>query len=201
MIGTVFQIVQAIYISFQLGVAKYSAIYGSFAALPLFLLWLQTSWLVILFGAEISFAHQNVDTYEFEPDCLSTSLSFKKLLSLLITHHIVKNLSNNEKPYDADTLSHALEIPIRLVRLILFELVESKVLTEVRNDTDRDVTYLPAVDVGTLTIKNVIESLEQRGSSAVPVGRTKELDKLSECLSTFAEDVEKSPANVLLKEL
>ncbi|MDP2604813.1 MAG: YihY/virulence factor BrkB family protein [Deltaproteobacteria bacterium] len=69
--GTVYQVAQYAYIEFQVGVSKYGAIYGSFAALPLFLVWLQVSWLIVLFGAEVSFAHQNVETYEFEPDCLN----------------------------------------------------------------------------------------------------------------------------------
>ena len=64
--GTIYQVVQWIYINFQVGVSKYNAIYGSFAALPLFLVWLQLSWLIVLLGVEISFARQNVDTYEFE---------------------------------------------------------------------------------------------------------------------------------------
>ena len=91
--GSIYQLVQLGYISFQVGVARYNAIYGSFAALPLFLVWLQLSWLVVLFGAEICFSHQNVDTYEFEPDCLQVSVSFKKLLSLRIVHLLVKNFS------------------------------------------------------------------------------------------------------------
>ena len=62
--GTFYQIAQGAYISFQIGAAKYNAIYGSFAALPLFLMWLQISWWIVLFGAELSFANQNVDTYE-----------------------------------------------------------------------------------------------------------------------------------------
>ena len=199
--GTIFQITQWIYINFQIGAAKYSAIYGSFAALPLFLLWLQISWLVVLFGAELSFAHQNVETYEFEQDCLSASYSFKKLLSLLITHLLVKNFCKAEQPWDDEKISHTLEIPIRLVRQILFELVGSGILSEVRKDNDKDVTYQPAIDVGKVTVKYVVESLEQRGNSTIPVGKTSELDKLSECLSTFANDIEKSPANILLKDL
>jgi len=199
--GTIFQLTQWVYINFQIGVAKYGAIYGSFAALPLFLLWLQISWLVVLFGAELSFAHQNVETYEFEQDCLSASYSFKKLLSLLITHLLIKNFCKAEPPWDASKISHALEIPIRLVRQILFELVESGILSEVKKDDKKDVAYQPAVDVGKLTIKYVVESLEQQGISAIPVGKTSELDKLSDCLSTFAADIERSPANILLKDL
>jgi membrane protein len=199
--GTFFQIVQWIYINFQIGAAKYGAIYGSFAALPLFLLWLQISWLVVLFGAELSFAHQNVETYEFEQDCLSASNSFKRLLALLITHHLIKNFCEGRPPQDAETISHKLEIPIRLVRQILFELVESGIISEVRTDDDRDVAYQPAVDAGKLTVKFVIESLENRGISDIPVGKTQELDKLSDCLEIFAANIEKSPANILLKDL
>jgi membrane protein len=198
--GTIFQIVQWIYINFQIGAAKYGAIYGSFAALPLFLLWLQISWLVVLFGAELSFAHQNVETYEFEQDCLSASYSFKKLLSLLITHLLIRNFCKAEQPWDAEKISHALEIPIRLVRQLLFELVGSGILSEVRKD-NKDVAYQPAIDVGKLTVKYVVESLEQRGNSVIPVVQTSELDRLSDCLSTFAKDIEKSPANILLKDL
>ncbi len=199
--GTIFQVVQWIYINFQIGVARYGAIYGSFAALPLFLLWLQTSWLVVLFGAEISFAHQNVETYEFEPDSLSVSFSFKKLLSLLITHRLIVNFCNGRRPYDAAAISHALEIPIRLVREILFELVGSGILSEVKNDSNKDVSYQPAIDVGKLTIKYVVEALEKRGNSSIPVSQTNELSRLSSCLSTFADDIEKSPANILLKDI
>jgi membrane protein len=78
--GTIYQIAQWAYISFQVGAARYNAIYGSFAALPLFLMWVQISWWIVLFGAELSFANQNVDTYEYEPDCLKISPAFKRLL-------------------------------------------------------------------------------------------------------------------------
>jgi membrane protein len=199
--GTLFQAVQWVYINFQIGVAKYGAIYGSFAALPLFLIWLQISWLIVLFGAEVSFAHQNVETYEFEPDCLSVSQSFKTLLSLLITQHIVKSFCAGDKPLDASLLSHELEIPIRLVRQILFELSESGVLSEVRKTEERELSYQPAIDAAQITVKFVIDRLRERGTSDIPVVKSGVLDKLSDCLKQFSETIDKSPANVLLKNL
>jgi membrane protein len=199
--GTIFQIVQLVYIDFQMWITNYGAIYGSFAALPLFLLWLRTSWLVVLFGAEVSFAHQNVETYEFEPDCLLVSKLFKKQLSLLIVHRLVKRFCNAEKPADAPGLSHELDIPVRLVRQILYELSESAVLSEVRNGKDREFAYQPAVDVENITVKFVIDQLEQHGTSDMPVAKVGELDKLSNCLRQFGEAIEKSPANVLLKNI
>lgn len=198
--GTIFQVVQWIYINFQIGAARYGAIYGSFAAMPLFLIWLQTSWLIVLFGAEVSFAHQNVETYEFEPDCLSVSKSFKTLLSLFIVQRLVKKFCKGENPADAPSLSHELEIPIRLVRKILYELSESGVLSEVRNK-DKEFAYQPATDVEKMTIKFVIDQLELHGTSNVPVAKSGEFDKLSDCLRQFDSIIEKSPANIPLKNL
>ncbi|MBN1796259.1 MAG: YihY/virulence factor BrkB family protein [Sedimentisphaerales bacterium] len=199
--GTIFQLVQWLYITFQIGVARYGAIYGSFAALPLFLLWLQISWLVVLFGAELSFAHQNVETYEFEPDSLLASYSFKKLISLVITHSIIRNFCEGEAPLDAEDISHKLEIPIRLVRLAFFELVESGILSEVKKNGGKDVAYQPAVDVGKLSVEYIVTQLEKRGKSDIPIEKTEALEKLSDSLSSFTEEIRKSPANVLLKDI
>ena len=199
--GTLFQIVQWAYVNFQVQITARYAIYGSFAALPLFLLWLQISWLIVLFGAEVSFAHQNVETYEFEPDCLSVSKSFKKLLSLLIVQRLVKKFCNGEKPADAPVIAHELEIPVRLVRQLLYELSESGVLSEVRNSRDREFAYQPAIDVEKITIKFVIDRLEAHGTDYIPGAKLGELDKLSNCIRQFGEVIEKSPANVLLKNI
>ena len=82
--AVLFQFFQLAYINSQVWIAKYNAIYGSFAALPLFLIWLQLSWLIVLLGAELSFAQQNVESYEFEQAYQKVSHSFKKLLSFHI---------------------------------------------------------------------------------------------------------------------
>jgi membrane protein len=199
--GTLFQLIQWAYVNFQVQITSRYAIYGSFAAMPLFLLWLQISWLIVLFGAEVSFAHQNVETYEFEPDCLSASQSFKTLLSLLITQRIVKRFCNGDKPGDASELSHELEIPVRLVRQILFELSESGVLSETRTGQDKEPAYQPAIDIDKMTVKFVIDRQRERGTSNIPVSKSAEFDKLTGCLKQFGETIDKSPANVLLKNL
>jgi membrane protein len=199
--GTLFQLVQWGYVNSQVQLTAKYAIYGSFAALPLFLLWLQFSWFIILFGAEVSFAHQNVETYEFEPDCLSASHSFKTLLSVLITQRLVRRFCDGEKPIDASDLSHELEIPVRLVRQLLYDLSESGIISEVRKGEDKELAYQPATDVDKLTVKFIIDRLEQRGTSSIPVLRSAEMDKLSDCLRQFDATIEKSPANVLLKNL
>jgi membrane protein len=199
--GTLYQVFQLTYVSFQIGVAKYNAIYGSFAALPLFLVWLQLSWMIVLFGAELSFAHQNEETYEFEPDRLNVSHAFKSLLTLRVVHLMVKEFSRGARPLSSPQIADKLEIPARLLRELLSVLVEAGIIAEMCDDKSRKATYQPAQDVSLFTIKYVLESLEQRGTSNIPVARSKEMDKLSECLKAFGEVIEKSPANMLLKDI
>ena len=199
--GTIYQIVQFGYITFQVGAAKYNAIYGSFAALPLFLIWLQLSWLIVLFGAEFSFAHQNVDTYEFEPDSLNISGSFKQLLSLQIAHLLVLNFAAGEKPLTATQISHRLEIPIRLVHQILYELGACGIVSDTQTEEYKEPAYQPARDIGTLTIRFVIDSLDDRGTDRIPVAQTDETKTLSEIVRAFRDEVAQSPSNRLLKDI
>jgi len=199
--GTMYQLAQWVYVHFQVGVAQYNAIYGSFAAVPLFLVWLQTSWTIILFGAEVSFAHQNVDTYEFEPDCLQASRALKKLLGLSLVNLAVKNFSRGNKPLTAQEMSRESGIPVRLVRDIVFELVESGVLATVMEEQQRSPAYQPAADTGLLTIKYVTDKLENRGTDTLPITRTKELERIADSLRSLEKVIEQSPANMCLKDI
>ncbi|MCK4390369.1 MAG: YihY/virulence factor BrkB family protein [Desulfobacterales bacterium] len=199
--GTLYQIFQLVYLSFQIGVAKYNAIYGSFAALPLFLLWLQLSWMIVLFGAEVSFAHQNEESFEFEPDCSRVSYAFKRLLTLRVVHLLVKDFSQAGNSLSADQIAYRLEFPVRLLRDILHELVEAGVVSETYDSEHKKAAYQPARDIDLFTVRFVIDSLEQHGTDNIPVARSKELEKLSGCLRAFGEIIEKSPANMRLKDM
>jgi len=199
--GTIYQIAQWAYITFQVGMARYNAIYGSFAALPLFLIWIQLSWLIVLFGAEISYAYQYVDTYDFEPDRRSISPAFKKLLSLHISRLIIVTFLKADPPLSTINISRTLQIPIRLARQILYELVEAGILSETEDKKNEKVSYQPARDINTITINSVIKALEQKGVDNIPIEQTDELKHLSEALKTLNDEIEKSPANRLLKDI
>lgn len=199
--GASYVILQWGYINFQFGIAGYNAIYGSFAALPLFLVWLQLSWLVVLFGAEISFAIQNVDAYEFEHDYQGISPALKKLFSLQIVHSMVKAFSNGEMPLAAPGISSVHEIPIRLVRQILYELVDSRIISVTHIGESMEPAYQPARDINLFTINYIIEALEQRGDDNIPFAQSRELKVLSDALEEFRNTVAKSPANRLLKDI
>ncbi len=199
--GTIYQLAQVGYIYLQVAIARNNPVYASLVALPLLLIWLQASWAIILIGAEVSFAHQNVDMYEFEPDYLKISPHFKKLLSLQIAHLLISNFSKGDKPLNAAQISHTLEIPVRVVRRILDELVDCKIVSDMKTDEYAEFTYQPALDINLLTIKYIIDALDQRGVSHIPGAHTEELEALSGTLKELGDAIEHSQANRLLKDI
>lgn len=199
--GTIYQLWQWAYINLQIGASKFGAIYGSFAALPLFLMWLQVSWLIVLLGAEFSFAHQNVDTYELEPDCQEVSPAFKKLLSLRIVHLLVKRFTEGSEPLIGAEIAHQLEMPIRLARELLFDLVQAGILIEVRGDGSKVQAYQPAQDPERFTIAFVLETLDKTGNETLPLSRTPELEKIESSLNAMRDAFRKMPQNALLKTM
>ena len=199
--GTIYQVTQWIYVKFQIGMTQYGAVYGSFAAVPLFLVWLQVSWLIVLLGAEISFAYQNVATYEFEPDSLLISYSFRRLLTLSMVSFAVKKFCRGEPPSTEADFARGLDIPIRLVRQILFELVSAGILSEVVPAAGGDKAYQPSRSAEDLKIRDVMGMLENKGTTDIPVLESPELQKLRESLAALAQAVKDSPANMALKDV
>jgi len=199
--AVLFQFFQLAYIDSQIWIAKYNAIYGSFAALPLFLIWLQLSWLIVLLGAELSFAEQNVERYEFEQAYQKVSHSFKRLLSLRIAHLLVQNFSRAAEPLGEIHIAQDLEIPIRLAREILRELRAAGVAAQVTLDDERIVAYQPARNPEDITVQYVIDALETRGIDDIPVAESEELKTLSMCLKSFHELIARSPSNMRLQDI
>jgi membrane protein len=199
--GTIFCVIQWGYVNFQVGVTRYNAIYGSFAALPLFLVWVQISWVVVLFGAEISFAYQNIKDFEYEENILNISNNLKLLLSIRIIHLIVKGFCNDETPYTSTALSHKIQIPIRLTRELLFELVQSNLLTEIKTDNDKTDAYQPAHTPEKISLFYVIETLNFNKDRDIHFDKSKELKVLEKCLDDFNRTLKNSPSNILLKNI
>lgn len=69
--GLVFTGVQYLYLETQMMVAKQSAVYGVLAAIPLFMIWLNLAWTIILYGAELSYAFQNVERHQLSIEALN----------------------------------------------------------------------------------------------------------------------------------
>jgi membrane protein len=199
--GTIYQIVQWIYIEFQVGVSRYGAIYGSFLAIPLFLIWMQLSWLIVLLGAELSFAYQNIEKYEVEFEALNIPLEKKRQVTFLILHWIIKGFIVGIPAPSATQISHSLGIPIRLVRDILFDLNESGLIAETTTDSPKERAFLPAIDINQMTISFVQNKLDMHGQDLSLAGDNENLKNIMAVRSELFKAMEKSPSNKLLKDI
>ena len=199
--GTVAMIFQALYQDLQIGVFRFNTIYGSIALIPLFLIWLQITWLIVLMGAEISFAYQNIENYEFEEDALNLSLNNKRILTLLIGYQIIKNFEEGGEAKNTSMLSHELGIPIRLVNDLVYDLVNAGILAELASDNPKDRSYQPSVDINKITIDYIYGQLERVGGDHMYVTESDDLKRITNIHEHLLHSIRESPSNILLKDI
>ena len=199
--GVCFQVFQLLYISGQLWISKYNAIYGTFAALPLLLLWLHLTWFMILLGVELSFAFQNVNKFNFEHETENISRRYKDFVIIMIASLIVKRFEKGESPFTSDELSENYKIPTKLTQDILFFLENVGIIVEVTTDDDWVSGYVPTIDINKITVSYLFAKINKYGSEDFIIdidGRFKdEWGAMLEMIDYSTSDTGK----VLLKDL
>lgn len=198
--GTIFQLVQMAYLNFQVGLSHYNAIYGSFAALPLFLIWLQASWAIVLFGAEVAFSWENTEALETQDIEYNTlSLRLRKLIVLRIVHLCVVRFANKYPPASDIEIATEIKIPLKIVKVLLIKLIECAVLLEV--NTPDGHGYVPARDIECLSLLDVLTAFEKRGDDVIAVGGTIEFEALEQSLNSFFDACRKSSGERNFKDI
>src|SRR5664280_123284 len=199
--GTILQGIQWLYIDLQFGITKLGYLYGSFAAVPLFIIWMQSSWIVVLLGAEISFANQNLARYELESEALNISNYQKRALIIMILHMIIRNFTLVEKPISASYIAANLRIPVRLARDILQDLNSVNIVSMIHENEEKERLYQPAIDINRLSVSYVFSKLDKKGVEQIMVIRNKDYEKVISMLEKFDKLVAKSDSNILIKDL
>ncbi len=199
--GTILQLLQWLYIDLQFGISKLSAIYGSFAAIPLFIIWVQSSWIILLLGAELTFANQNVTRYEIEYESLNVSQHQRKALTLMIMAKIVNNFTEGEKPHTSESLSKSLKIPVRLVLDILQDLTDSRLVSMIHEEEHQERLYQPAMDVSLLSVSYILSKLDRKGSDQQVFLESAEYNSMTSLLEDFEKMIDGSESNILIKDL
>lgn len=197
--GTAYQLVQWAYLRLQIGVSSYNAIYGSLAALPLFIVWLQIGWLILLFGAELAFYHQHFESYRNKDVSMSPNFAFIKIAALRIAHLLVHRFAAAEPPLTAEQITQILHLPLLTVQEIVAELHKAHILAAVQSAPDGTPAYQPARDIALLRIATVIEALENNGGKTLMESGAH--DCFSEISGRFSEMIRNSPENRLLKDI
>lgn len=197
--GTLLQLLQWLYIDLQFGISKLNAIYGSFAAVPLFIIWVQSSWIIVLLGAELSYAYQNVTRFEMESESLNISNYEKRALVLLIIKCIIGNFFRGDKPISASEIALTIKVPVRLVTRILQDMSSVNLVSVVSEDDER--LYQPALDINRITVNYVFSRLDQNGVTQVINVKNKEHERVISILEDFDKLVTQSDSNILIKDL
>ncbi|MBE6248286.1 MAG: YihY family inner membrane protein [Prevotella sp.] len=200
--GIAMQGLQIFYIHAQMFLSGYNAIYGSFAALPLFMLWLQISWTICLFGAELCYTNQNLDYYDYDANTGEVSHRYKIMLATLLMSRICRRFANGQKPLSALELREQTTIPIRFVNELLFELTEAGLIVEITNDEKGETSrYMPAEDLSNLSLGVMMDRLESKGKWKIDLDVselfTEEWAKALTLRSNFLRDAR----NIQLKDL
>lgn len=162
--GIAMQGLQIFYIHSQIFLSGYNAIYGSFAALPLFMLWLQISWTICLFGAELCYANQYLDYYDYDANTGEVSYRYRTMICALLMSCICRRFADGRKPYSASALRYETGIPIRIVKDLLKNLLNAGLIVELTSDEKGETShFLPAEDISHLTLGAMIDRLESYG--------------------------------------
>jgi membrane protein len=195
--GTLWQLALVVQIQFQVGVARYNAIYASFAALPIFLIWVQTSWITVLLGAEVCFAHQSAASY-YPDSPAAGSLRERERIALRALARIGARSLRGEPAASAPELARALGVSLRPLELVLGELVDGGLLAATRNQTGD--TYLLARDIDRIQVKAVLDLFRGPLELAPAAGGHAD-GEVSACLVGLEEALGESRHNLPLRAL
>lgn len=162
--GIAMQWLQYFYIHSQIWMTSYNAIYGSFAALPLFMLWIQISWTICLFGAELSYTSQNLDYYDYDTHTEDISHRYRIMLSAILMSRICRRFADGRRPYTIEELRAETGIPIRIANDLVYLLIESRLLIEISSDEKGESSqYVPAESLDNLSLGVMIDRIEAQG--------------------------------------
>lgn len=199
--GTVFQIVQWLFVSGQMYVSKYNAIYGSFAFLPLLLVWLQLSWLIALSGVVLTYALQNFDGFAYRDKAEDVSQNYANNLAIAVLSIAAQRFKRQEPGLTRSELIHGYDLPATLAEQLLERLQRAHLLVPIAGENNDDVVYQPACDPDELTLNNTINALISVGNDRFISKADKRLDGVLKRIAAQCEAQQAAVPDITLLDL
>lgn len=164
LMGTLFQLLQMLSVYLIAMLSRTSIVYGAFATIPILMTWLQYTSLLILIGAQMAYAIQNNEEFEYEQDLNTMSRRYKDFIMLYLLSVIIKRFEADESPLTAHELAVRDHLPIRLVNRLLSRMVETGLLREVFTENEEERRYQPALDTHKISVGMVIDRIDAQGT-------------------------------------
>ncbi|MDE7437220.1 MAG: YihY/virulence factor BrkB family protein [Muribaculaceae bacterium] len=160
-----FTILQLLFVNGQIYVSKYNAIYGSFAFLPLLLIWLQLSWLLLLSGCVLTYSLQNVFTFNFNSNSDKLSIDGWNSVALIVMSVIAQRFIHHKKPISEVEIAQSYDLPIRLVTRIVQKFHSCGLTYTVQTGDDAE-GEVPAIELGAYTVADFMKKYNSAGDIA-----------------------------------
>ncbi|MBO5667797.1 MAG: YihY/virulence factor BrkB family protein [Lentisphaeria bacterium] len=193
--GICFQILQDSFMFLQSSVFSYNRLYGSFAILPLFLIWVNWSWQLILFGAEISFVHQHLRSGVFNETRRETPLRLRREHQLAILRLVFGEFENGSGPVAEDEISRNLRIPDMVMRSEIGELLNAGILCR-SVSPEGQAFFLPGVPPEKFSVMDFMHIINGTGD-----GETPEFSRFEELFCRMEKSICSSNLNTKIHEL
>lgn len=161
--GFCWLIAQWAYLRFQVDLTKANKIYGGFAAVPFFIMWVYIAWIVTLLGGELSFAIQNARL--FVPTWAQREMTPKEeeAAALSVMNTVTEHYMAGQGPLATERIVQECGLPFRLVSTVLKYLTDSGVAVKASGETGG---YLPGIPPDDLTVKRVLDAVRNHGQKA-----------------------------------
>lgn len=196
--GLLFQLLQDGFIFLQGNIFKYNRIYGTFAVLPLFLVWLQWSWQIVLFGAEIGFVSQNIDSGIFDGSGNALdNMRMRRSNQLACASLIYSSFARGEGGVTISEISHKLNLPAAMLENQLHELMNCRVILPLANMDS--ISYVPGYPTESFTAGDCLKRLEGADENAVELSDI--LSRANSLLSEFEGTYYHKEADKLIRDL
>jgi membrane protein len=168
---------------------RYYAIYSSFAILLLFLLWLHAGWVIVLLGAEVSYAHQHIQFFEGDRQLLAQSPAGREKLALHLMLLIGRNFYHGIDPMSVTELANHLRLPGGVVKEFLDMFVQTKLVLALA-DEDK---FVLGRDPEMISIKEILDCVKNAGKKIkIPTERTKEENEVNDLLANLEQSATKN---------
>ena len=199
--GTAFLAIQFVYVNGQVSLSQYNAVYGSFAAIPLLLFWLQLSWTIILYGAELCYVSQNLINFSFESDTKNISRRYKDYTLFIVLKIIISRFCQGQKPISANQIALEYNIPIRLVHDHIKLLVDTEIISEIYIEQNAERFYQPAIDVNLITVHFVFDKINRFGSENFKITDNENFSDIWQKLQALQQTINDESSKILIRDL